>query len=69
MLTARQRDRLEFLAENRGASGCYAQTASTERTLEALRKLGLVGHYVAPRPFIATRYKITPRGRAALCQE
>jgi hypothetical protein len=66
-LTPRQREVLEFMAAHRGKEGVRFEDHHEEKTTVAsLLRKRLVGYYVPRQQWIQSRYKITPRGRAAL---
>lgn len=67
MMTKAQVETLQFLADNRGKHGVYTHDRHEEETTFAsLRRRRLIGYFLAPRTWVCTRYKITPRGRRAI---
>jgi hypothetical protein len=64
-----QIDLLQSMRDARGKHGLYTMDRHYEATtFRSLHQQGLIGFYVLPRMWVATKYKITPAGRSALCQ-
>ena len=67
--TALQIELLQDMLDARGQHGVYTMDRHYESTtFAALRRRGLIGFYVLPRKWMATKYKITPAGRAAIAK-